>query len=322
VKIPLISAENKPTLYLIVQKMKQKSLPFIYFVLSFSMLFWGASFVFTAAVLPVLDPITIIFSRLFISSALLWVCILLFFRKQKLEKSVWKWIFLLAFFEPFIYFLGETYGLQRVSPVLVSIIIATIPVFTAILMSIFFQARLSAINFVGIFISLFGVLCMIVNKKLTLNADLMGVLLVFIAVFSAVGYGVILHKLSKKTNPVWIVTVQNTFGVLLFLPLFLLFKESPNYADGNALFPFLSVEETMWFCIIMLAVFCSTLAFIFYVFAVRQIGVAKASVFANVIPIITAIISYFLLDEKFTPMKIAGILIVIFGLVLTQMKKT
>ena len=74
----------------------------------------------------------------------------------------------------------------------------------------------------------------------------------------------------------------------------------------------------MWFCIIMLAVFCSTLAFIFYILAVKRIGVAKSSVFTNLIPIITALISYFLLDEKFTPLKIAGIIIVILGLVLTQ----
>jgi len=300
--------------------MKQKSLTFIYLILLFAMLCWGASFVFTAALLPMLDPISIIFSRLVISSALLWVVVLLFFRKQKLTKSLLKWIFLLALFEPFIYFLGETYGLQRVSPVIVSIIISTIPVFTAITMSIFFQAKLTAINFLGIFISLFGVLCMLINKDLTFSADLIGVLLIFIAVFSTIGCGVILHKLSKDTHPIWLVTIQNTFGILLFLPLFLLLREVPNYESGEALFSFLSVKGTMWFCIIMLAVFCSTLAFIFYIFAIRSIGVAKSNVFSNLIPIVTAIISYFLLDEKFTPLKIAGIIIVIFGLILTQRK--
>jgi drug/metabolite transporter (DMT)-like permease len=300
--------------------MKQKSLTFIYIILTFSMLFWGASFVFTAVLLPILDPISIIFSRLVIASVLLWISVLLFFRKQKLEISLLKWIFLLALFEPFIYFLGETYGLQRISPVVVSIIISTIPVFTAIVMSVFFQAKLSAVNFLGIFISLFGVLCMIINKDLTLSADLTGVLLVFIAVFSTLGYSIILHKLSKNTHPVWIVTLQNTFGILLFLPLFLLLKEVPNYETGKAFFAFLSVKETMWLCIVMLAVFCSSLAFIFYILAVKRIGVARSSVFTNLIPIITAVISYFLIDEKFTPLKIAGILIVIFGLVLTQRK--
>jgi len=298
--------------------MRQKGLLFIYVLLTFSMLFWGISFVFTAAILPVLDPISIVFIRLVISSALLWLVVLLFFRKQRLSKSLWKWVFLMAFFEPFIYFLGETYGLQRVSPTVVSLIIATIPVFTAIVMSVFFQAKLSIINFIGIFISFFGVFCMIVNKDLTLNADLIGLLLVFVAVLSTIGYSVILHKLAKNTHPVWIVTVQNTFGILLFLPLFLLLRETPNYENGKALFTFLSVKETMWFYLITLAVFCSALAFIFYILAVRKIGVAKSSVFSNLIPIITAVISYFLLDERFTTQKIAGIAIVVFGLILTQ----
>lgn len=300
--------------------MKQKGLLFIYSILTFSMLFWGASFVFTAALLPMLDPISIVFARLVISSALLWTISLIFFRKQIVKKSLLKWIFLMAFFEPFIYFLGETFGLQRVSPVLVSIIISTIPVFTAITMSVFFQTKLTAINFAGIFISILGVLCMILNKHLTFSADMLGVLLIFIAVFSTIGYNITLNKLSKNTHPVWIVTLQNTFGILLFLPLFLLLREVPNYENGQAVFAFLSVRETMWFYIILLAVFCSTLAFIFYILAVKRIGVAKSNVFTNLIPIITAIISYFLIDEKFTFMKIAGILIVIFGLVLTQRK--
>ena len=298
--------------------MKQTGLVFIYILLTFTMLFWGTSFVFTAALLPILDPISIVFSRLVISSILLWTTTLLFFRKQKLPKSLLKWVFLLAFFEPFIYFIGETYGLQRVSPVVVSLIITTIPVFTAIVMSIFFHTKLSAVNFLGIFISIFGVCCMILNKDFTFSADVIGILLVFIAVFSAVGHCVILNKLAKNTHPVWIVTLQNTFGILLFLPLFLLLGESPDYEKGKVLFSFLSVKETMWFYIIMLAVFCSTLAFIFYILAVQKIGVVKSNVFSNVIPIFTAIISYFLLDELLTVQKIAGIIIVIFGLVLTQ----
>jgi drug/metabolite transporter (DMT)-like permease len=224
-------------------------------------------------------------------------------------------------FEPFVYFLGETYGLQRVSPTVASIIITTIPVFTAIVMSIFFQAKLSVVNFSGIFISFAGVFCMIVNKDLTLNADPTGVLLIFVAVFSTLGYSVILNKLSKNTHPVWLVAAQNTFGVLLFLPLFLWLKEPPDYENGKSLFSFLSVKETMWFCIIALAVFCSTLAFLFYVLAVRRIGIAKSNVFSNLIPIFTAILSYFLLDECFTMQKTAGIVIVIFGLVLTQKKQ-
>ena len=301
--------------------MKQKSLTFIYVLLILSMLFWGTSFVFTAAVLPVLDPVSLVFSRLAISSVLLWIVVLLFFRKQKIAKSFLKWVFLLAVFEPFIYFLGETYGLQRVSPVVVSIIISTIPVFTAVVMSVFFHAKLSALNFFGVFISLSGVLCMIINKDLTFSADLTGILLVFIAVFSTIGYSVILHKLSKDINPIWLVAAQNTFGTLLFFPLFLFWGETPNYENGRAFLSFLSVKETMWFYIIILAVFCSALAFIFYLFAVQRIGVAKSTVFTNLIPIITALISYFLIDERFTPMKIAGIVIVIVGLLLTQKKK-
>jgi len=298
--------------------MKQKNLIPLYILLTSSMFFWGTSFVFTVAVLPVLDPISLIFIRLVISSVLLWATTLLFFRKQKPPKSLLKWVLLMTFFEPFIYFLGETYGLQRVSPVVVSLFIATIPVFTAIVMSVFFHAKLSAVNFLGIFISICGIFCIIVNKDLSFDADLIGLVLVFIAVFTAVGHAVLLGKISKKAHPVWLITIQNTFGIFLFLPLFLLFGKNPEYENGEALFSFLSVKETMWLYIILLAVFCSSLAFIFYILAVRKIGVVKANVFSNLVPIFTAIVSYFLLDELFTTQKIVGIAIVILGVALTQ----
>jgi len=321
VKFPPISAENKAadarTYY---TKMKQKSLTFIYIILTFAMLCWGASFVFTAALLPMLDPISIIFSRLLISAVLLWIVVLLFFRKQKLTKSLLKWIFLLALFEPFIYFLGETYGLQRVSPVLVSIIISTIPVFTAIMMSIFFKAKLTAVNFIGIFISLSGVVLILVGKNMRIDVDIVGLLLLFLAVFAAVGYGIFLNKLASNVHPVSLIAAQNTMGAIFFLPLYFLFRETPNF-HHDTIFTFLNPQWEMWTCILSLSIFSSSLAFIFYSMGVRKIGVARSSVFANLVPIFTAIFSFILLGEYLSINKIAGIFIVIFGLMLTQRKK-
>jgi drug/metabolite transporter (DMT)-like permease len=59
----------------------------------------------------------------------------------------------------------------------------------------------------------------------------------------------------------------------------------------------------------------------FYTYAVREIGVSKTSVFTNLIPIITALASYFLFNETLTLVKILGILIVIIGLYIAQNAK-
>ena len=293
---------------------------FIYIVLIFSMLFWGTSFVFTSIALETLDPISIVFIRLLISAIMLWILVALFFRKEKIPYSLLKWVAVLAFFEPFIYFIGETYGLQRVSPIVTSLIISTIPVFTAIVMRLFFQTKLTPINFVGIFISLSGVILILVGKNMQIDVDILGLALLFLAVFSAVGYGIFLNKLASNVHPVWLIAAQNTFGAVFFLPLYLLLRQPPNFDHASAL-PFLTPQWELWMCILSLSVFCSSLAFIFYSMGVRKIGVARSSVFANLVPIFTAVFSFFLLGEQLSITKIAGIFIVIFGLILTQRKK-
>lgn len=293
---------------------------FVYIVLIFSMLFWGTSFVFTSISLKTLDPISIVFTRLLISAAMLWVIAAIFFRKEKIPFPLFKWIAVLAFFEPFIYFIGETYGLQRVSPVVTSLIISTIPVFTAIVMRLFFREKLTLINFIGIFVSLSGVILILVGKNRQMDIDMLGLLLLFLAVFSAVGYGIFLNKLASNVHPVWLIAAQNTFGAVFFLPLYFVLRQTPNFSH-DTIFTFLTPQWEMWICILSLSVFSSSLAFIFYSIGVGKIGVARCTVFANLVPIFTAVFSFILLGEQLSIIKVTGIFIVVFGLILTQRKK-
>ena len=303
-----------------MKKMKMKSNLLVYLILVIAMFFWGASFIFTSIVLKSLDPISIVFIRLVLSSALLWSIIAFFFRNEKIPFLIVKWIVVLAFFQPFIYFIGETYGLQRVSPVVTSLIISTIPVFTAIIMRLFFNARLTAINFVGIFISLLGVTLMIVGKNMQIDVDALGLFLLFIAVIAAVGYGILLNKLAANVHPVWLIAVQNSVAILYFLPIYLVLRQTPDF-DHASVFAFLTPQLEMWTCLLILAVFCSSLAFIFFSMAVGKIGVARSTVFSNLTPIFTAVTSFFILGELLAATKIAGIVVVIVGLILTQRKK-
>ena len=108
---------------------------FYYLLLLFSTIFWGVSFIFTKSLLETITPIAIIFFRLLIASTLLMVVTGLFYRPKWSEITVNDFInlFALSCFEPFLYFLFETYSLQYADPTVVSVIIATIPVFTLFL---------------------------------------------------------------------------------------------------------------------------------------------------------------------------------------------
>ena len=75
-----------------------------------------------------------------------------------------------------------------------------------------------------------------------------------------------------------------------------------------------------WIPLLELAIFGSSFAFIFFTFAIQKIGVGKTNAFTNLIPVITAIIAYFVLDEILNVNKITGISLVIGGLFLSQIR--
>jgi drug/metabolite transporter (DMT)-like permease len=282
----------------------------IYLFAVLSMLFWGLSFVWFKIVVKWYDPITIIFLRLIISGLLMIIFMLLTRSWQTIKRKHLKYFLLLSFFQPFCYFLGESFGLTMVSSTIASVIIATIPLFSPIAAYFMVREKVTIHIVAGIVVSFAGILLMLFNPDFSLNASPKGVLLLFIAVFAAVAYSVIIRKISHEYNPVTIITHQNLIGAVYFLPLFLIF-------DFNH---FITVKPT-WELIsamLQLAVFASTLAYVFYIMAIKGMGMIKANVFTNLIPVFTGIFSFLILGETFTAFKIAGMILVMFGVLVSQ----
>ncbi len=277
------------------------------------MIFWAFSFVWVKQAFVSFDPFTVVFFRLLISAVVLFVILKAMKQLNPLRRQDLKWFAILAFFEPFLYFLGESYGLTVVSSTMGAVIISTIPLFAPIADRFFFKARITGLNIIGIVISFSGVLIIILEKDLSLNAPLYGILLVFMAVFAAIGYTVVLKKIPLHYNAVSIITYQNTIGVFYFLPLFLIFDIRD--IDINTI-----SSEAVW-AIIQLAIFASSIAFIFFTYSIRIIGITKANAFVNLIPVFTAIFAWWLLDEPLTLKKFIGIGVVIGGVLISQIKR-
>jgi len=274
------------------------------------MLFWGLSFVWFKIVVKCYDPITIIFLRLVISGLLMILFMKLTRTYQTIKREHLKYFLLLSFSQPFCYFLGESFGLTMVSSTIASVIIATIPLFSPIAAYFMVKEKVNIHIMAGIIVSFAGILLMLLNPDLSLNASFKGVMLLFVAVFSAVAYSVIIRKISHEYNSVTIITYQNLFGAVYFLPLFFIF-------DFNH---FITIKPTWEIILAMLqlAVFASTLAFVFYIVAIKGMGMIKANVFTNLIPVFTGIFSFFILGETFTAFKIAGMILVMFGVLVSQ----
>lgn len=283
----------------------------IYVAVVLSMIFWSFSFIWFKVANKTFHPITIVFIRLLFSTILMTTFLVVTKNYMKIKKSDRKLFLMLALFEPFFYFLGESFGLTYVSATVCSVLIATIPVFATIGAWLIFKEKLKAINYAGIILSFMGVLVFILNTDGSLSFNIKGLLLLTLAVLSAVGYNLTLSHLIETYTPVYIVNVQNLIGATLFLPLFLIFDFKH----------FISTPFTfnMFKPIIELSIFASCGAFILFAYSVKNMGITKANVFSNCIPVFTAFFSFILMGDKLTVQNIAGMAIVIAGLFMSQM---
>jgi drug/metabolite transporter (DMT)-like permease len=284
----------------------------MYIYAAVAMFFWGLSFVWVKLVYEYYGPLTTVFLRFIMASLILGALALVMRQNVRIERRDVKAFLLLAFFEPFCYFLGESYGLKYVSSTLGSLIVATIPLFTPFMAFAVLGEPLRWANMVGVVMSFVGITLMIVGKDLTLSASPLGILLMFFAVASALGYSLIVRKLSIRYSSLAIVFWQNILALVYFAPLFAGVELSHFKQVGLQSEPLTNI--------FLLALFPSCIAFYLWTSVIRELGVSRSAPFSNLIPLVTAFFSYIVLDEVMTPLKIIAVIIVVMGLFVSQIK--
>ncbi|MFA6335639.1 MAG: DMT family transporter [Bacteroidales bacterium] len=288
-----------------------------YLSVTTAVILWGFSFIWTNSLLQQGLPVfSLIFLRVSFAAIILLIVSLTAKKLEPVAKRDWGWFLLLVLLEPFIYFIGETFGLKIVnSPTLGSIIISTIPIFALFAGKIFYNEKITGFNIFGILITLPGILMIVFEKGGLDFSHSIGVLLLFLAVFAAVGYAVVVKQLTGKYNSYTIVTYQNLLGALYFFPLFL-YNDSVTFSFGT----FLNIDILK--PLLYLAVFCSALAFVLFVNSVKAIGITRSNIFTSMVPVVSALGAFMLGQEGMSSRKIVGIVIVVAGVIIAQRQKS
>ncbi len=281
-----------------------------YVSVTLAMILWGFTFVLYKYANLSFRPTSIVFLRLFVSIFFLFGFAFLFRRLNRIRKKDQKWFILMALFEPFLYFLGEANGMTMVTPTVGAVIISTIPLIVPFGASLMFREKLTRFNIVGLVVSFAGVLMVILTKSGGFSAESRGILLMFLAVFGAVGYTLLAKKLLSDYNPITITAYQSLYGLLMFAPLFL-------GMEVHRLDP-ASVSTDSLLAVLYLGVFGSGICFILLNIAMRELGAARANIFANIVPVVAALVSFLMLKEAMPPLKIIGIAVTLVGLLMSQ----
>ena len=290
----------------------------------FAMLCWAGAGIAVKEALVVFSPLTLIVLRFSLAIVLMLLVGVLFRRNevlglQRVEKRDIPLFVLGGLFQPFLYFIFETYTYQSfASPTIAEAMLSTQPIMAPILAFIILREKVTRNNVVGILISTMGMLLLLlVGANNFALGNPWGVLLAIVTVSMSVGYTIILRRIPTRYSSLSIVFYVQLVALVLFYAVWGVFDRqslqdtiAPLSADLN---PVIAVGY--------LAVFASVTAFILFCYTVRQIGVTRANVFNNVRPVFTALLMWVIFDEQLPIWKWVGIIVIVIGLFISQKQR-
>ena len=291
----------------------QPSKLLVYIASSCAIVLWGMSYIWTDKLIELGIPVFyFVFVRILLAGGVLFLFNTAYARIKRIQRQDLGKFMLLAFFEPFIYFICETFGLKETgSPTLSAMIIATIPIFSIAAGRMFFKERITKINVAGVVLSLIGIVMVAMAHGALGENFILGILLLLIAVISEVGHASITKSLSGNYPSQIIVMYQFLIGSIYLFPLFL-------WKGLNGFNAELYFSPDVWYPLICLAVLCSSLAFSLWVSTIKNLGVAKSSIFSALIPVAAALIAWALGHEIMNSRQWLGIAISTVGVILSQ----
>jgi drug/metabolite transporter (DMT)-like permease len=278
-------------------------------------LLWAISFIATKVALGTIPPLTVVALRLLISS----LCFALWFiitrRKVLLPTSGWLGrLFVLSLFGTGLHYGIQTIGLQYTTASNASIYAATCPITIAVIAALLLDEKLTWSKGAGIAVALAGVL-IVMGAETVLTFDLtghlMGDLLVFASVFMWGIFTVYGKKLTGDMGAFQVIALTTILGSVWMLPI--------GWVESDCrAFSLSSVTAEAWGAIAFLGIMCSFLATLLYFLALERTESQKVGIYLYTIPPMTYIIAAVYLNEAIGLNLVAGSLLVLGGVYLTE----
>ena len=272
---------------------------------------FGFTFMFSKVALDYVRPIGLIAYRFLI--AIIVLEILRWFKviHIRFEKKHFKHLFLVALFQPILYFIFETFGIRLTTSGESGMMIALIPIFVTILSSVILKEAPKKIQIFFILLSVSGVLFIQIMKSSSgLDVNLWGLLLLLGAVISAALFNIASRNASKTLKPYELTYFMMLGGALVFNTLYII-QLSIESRLGDYFTNLSHLELVV--PILYLGVIASIGGFFLVNFALSKVPAHVSSIYANLSTIVAIIAGAWLLNEKLYYYHFIGALMIIIG---------
>jgi drug/metabolite transporter (DMT)-like permease len=280
----------------------------------FTVVVWGGTFIATKVVLQEVSPATVVWVRFAMGVLILGSAVII--RKQFAfpEGKEWAYFALLGFIGVAFHQWLQATGLQTAQATTTAWIVATTPVFIALLGWSVLKEKLSWMRILGIILAAFGVL-LIVSKGdfgalFTGQVGSIGDLLILISAPNWAIYTV-LSRRGLARHP----AARMMFFVMLFGWLFTtvwIFGFGPGLSEINHL------DTRGWIALLGLGILGSGLAYIAYYDALQVLPASQLGVFLNIEPLVTTLLAASFLGEPITLIVLLGGAIIVLGIYLVN----
>jgi len=286
---------------------------FYMLLLLLTSLIWGGNFVVGKTLVGHASPMTLTTLRWAI--AILFLLPLVMWKEKKFfppRKAILPLI-LMGITGVALFNLFQFWALERTSATNVGLISTLNAISIAIFSSVFLKERLNLLQLFSMLISFLGVVLVLTKGDLNLLFALefnVGDVFMLIAVCIWGLYSVCSRWATKTVSPIMATFYSGAFGLIFLIPF--------NLTE----FTVSNVDTAFVVSILYTGVISTVLCMIFWNIGVQKVGAITAGIFLNFNPIFTAILAFFILDEKLSWIQGIGSVIVIIGCYLFTYFKT
>ena len=274
-----------------------------------AMFLWASSFIALKLAFVDYHPMVVIAGRMLIAS-LAFFFLLPRFRNIRVRHQDLKLMAFMALCEPCLYFILEALALKNTSASQASVITTMLPVLVSVASALVLSEKFTLQNVIGLGIAMAGAIGLSMGGEINEQAPnpILGNFYEFLAMICATAYTIAIKKLTSRYSPLFLTAVQAWVGALFFLPMLLL-PQVP-IPDTFILIPTVAI--------IYLGLAVTILAYGSYNYALSAMDAGKASMYINLIPLFTMLLSWIIFKESFTLFQYIAGLVIFFGVGLSQ----
>lgn len=270
---------------------------------------WGGSFFLNQLLLVELPALTLVFARVALAAAALWVATYALGQHMPMRRAVWAAFLGMGLLNNAIPFTLIVLGQSQIGSSLASILNATTPLFTVLVAHVLTNdEKISGQRLVGVVVGLIGVAIMVGGDALeTFGSIALGHFAVLGAALSYACAGVFGRRFRRLgVSPMASATGQVTASSILLLPL-VLFMDTPwalAMPSGQAVLS-----------LVVLAVVCTALAYSLFFRILASAGATNLSLVTFLVPVSAIILGVLILHETLELYHLIGMIGIAAGLI-------